>query len=366
MKILNLELSNFRNYEKLKFNPSENINLIIGKNAMGKTNLLEAIYTISLGKSFKTNRDDEVLKLGSSKSKLKASILNFDYLDEVSIEINKMGKNKYFLNDEELSLREFRRDFSSVIFSPSDLNMIKLSPGERRKYLDILISKINPMYDYNLSMYKKILFQRNKFLKKDVNYDLLKVYNFQLASYGVKILKERLKIIKNFEKYTKLHFKNLSGGGELRIIYLSTIPFNSEEKEMEELFNEYLKKFHLRDIEKRFTTIGPHRDDLDFQINKLSAKTYGSQGEMRTVILALKLGEIDLIREHKKNNPLLLLDDVFSELDKYRTEYLMNSIKDVQTFITSTDNVIEDLKNLKGNLYEVQDGEIFNIRLGEI
>ncbi len=363
MKILNLEIFKFRNYEYLNFQPNANLNLLLGENAMGKTNFLEGIYMLTCGKSFRSSRDRDFVKLDSNKAVLKSRILNFEYEDELEVEIDLQGANKFKINENQESIKEYRKNLGSVIFSPSDINMIKQSPNERRRYLDDLISMISPGYEYNLSAYKKIVFQRNKFLKSNLKGEhcknLLEVYNFQLANYGMKILKERLKILRIFEKFCKHHFKILSGGDDFKITYLSTIAFNIEE-DIEKTFKESLSKAIVVDLEKRITTIGPHRDDLDFKINGFSAKNYASQGEIRTVVLSLKLSEIDLIIEYKKNNPILLLDDVFSELDRNRIRYLINNISDTQTFITSTsyDLAIEDLK---GSIYKVEKGKIFNI-----
>lgn len=359
MKILQLNLSNFRNYKNIQLNPN-NINIIIGKNASGKTNILESIHFLTEGKSFRTNSDEELIKFNENQSIISSKIENFSYEDELKVIINKNGKNNFFINSEEFQLKNYRRDFSSVIFSPSDLNMIKFGPSDRRKYLDILISKVDPMYLYNLNRYKKILNDRNKLLKKNVIYELLEVYNFQLANYGVKILRMRLNILRKFEKYVQNHYKNLSGGDDLKITYLSTVPLDKEELEMESSFEKHLKKFNERDLEVRFTTVGPHRDDLDFKINGNSAKSFGSQGEIRTVVLALKLSEIDILNEIKKTTPILLLDDVFSELDENRISYLMNSINGAQTFITSTNINENKFKYLNANFYEINNGEFIS------
>ena len=364
MKILNLEIFKFRNYQYLKFKADRNLNLIYGKNAMGKSNFLEAIYTITVGKPFRSARSSNLINLESSKALLKAEIESFGYIDKVEIEINKDGKNTYKINNEDRILKDYKKDFSSVIFSPADLNMVKQSPIERRNYIDNLICLINPVYEHNLSAYKKIIFQRNKLLKNNLHYDLLNVYNFQLANYGVKILKDRLRTIKKFEKFAKVHFERLSGGDHFKITYLSTIPLSNSEEEIEATFKDSLKVNFKRDIERRYTSIGPHRDDIDFKINNMSAKNFASQGEIRTIILALKLSEIDLIREYKKSDPILLLDDVFSELDKNRSSYLLDSIGPIQTFITSTDYDFENFKIFKGNFYEVINGKLKN-RLGE-
>lgn len=366
MKLLNLKLSNFRNYSYLEFIPSKNINVIIGKNAIGKTNLLEAIYILTVGKSFRTIKDSEIINLNSLSCDINGSINSFGYEDNLRVILNKDDKNKFFINEEELNLKNYKRDMSSVIFSPADLNMIKFSPQERRKYLDNLISKIDPIYEHNLSKYRKILYERNKLLKKIKDKSLLEIYNFQLAEIGVKILRTRLNIVRVLEQFAKIHFKNLSGGEDLKITYLSTIPLSADENEMKDIFLEHLTKNTSRDLELKYTTIGPHRDDLDFKIENLSVKSYGSQGEIRSVVLSLKLAEVDLIKKNLKSEPLLLLDDVFSELDKNRAKYLVDSLDNIQTFITSTDLNEENFRSLQGSFFEIQNGKIIEEnRLGD-
>ncbi|MBL7576246.1 DNA replication and repair protein RecF [Peptoniphilus asaccharolyticus DSM 20463] len=333
MKINRLELNNFRNYERFEIEPSDGINLILGRNAIGKTNLLEAIYLLTVGKSFRALKTNEMIKIGEEFSNIKATVESNGYIDELEIILNANQKNKYILNSDSVNVKNYAGDFSCVIFSPNDLNMIKLSPGERRKYIDNLIEKVSPIYKYNLAKYKKIIFERNKLLKRP-NEDLLRVYDFQLATYGVKILFERLKFIKEIEEFAKQHYYRLSQDSELKITYLSTIKFTKEK--MEEVFMNILLEQREKDFESRFTTLGPHRDDLDFKINSMSAKSFASQGETRSIVLALKLAEMDVLEKNNKNRPILLLDDVFSELDKTRAKYLAKSLDNMQTFITST------------------------------
>lgn len=351
MKIECLELINFRNYNNFQIKPKNGINLIIGKNAIGKTNLLEAIYLIIVGKSFRTVKNNELIKLGYNSSNIRARIESDGYYDDLEIVLNLNQKNEYLLNSESMSLKNYTGDFSCVIFSPSDLNMIRLSPSERRKYIDNLIEKISPIYKYNLSKYRKIIFERNKLLKKP-NEDLLKVYDFQLANYGVKILIERLKFIKEIEEFANMHYKTLSEGSELKITYLSTMQLLKEN--MEKRFMELLLKQREKDFESKFTTIGPHRDDLDFKINLMSAKSFASQGETRSIVLALKLAEMDVIEKFNKKRPVLLLDDVFSELDRTRAKYLSQSLNGMQTFITSTNFNEENFLELDSNKINVE------------
>lgn len=333
MKIDLLELKNFRNYDYFKIEPKPEVNLIIGKNAIGKTNLLEAIYLVLVGKSFRTSRTGEMIKIGCDSSKICAKVENDGYFDDLEIVLNSEQKNEYTLNSESMSLKKYTGDFFCVIFSPNDLNMIKLSPNERRRYIDNIIEKISPTYRYNIEKYKKIIYERNKLLKNPRE-ELLKVYDFQLVECGIKVLIERMKFIKELEVFANNHYKRISNGQELKLTYLSTINFNREN--IKSIFTQMLMENRKKDIESKFTTIGPHRDDIDFKVNSMSSKKFASQGEIRSIVLALKLAEIDLIEKFSKKKPILLLDDVFSELDKSRAKYLSQSLDKMQTFITGT------------------------------
>lgn len=362
MIIKNLILENFRNYEFLNFNPSDKFNVFLGKNAMGKTNLLESIYMITFGKSFRTNLDRDLIKLGKLNSTLSAKIDLFGYEDEARLNLNLFEKNKFEINEEEFSLKNYRKDFSSVLFYPDDLNLIKNSPSDRRKYFDILNTKISTDYEYNFLKYRKILLDRNKLLKYKLDKKLLEVYNNELAIYGIKLLRDRLKLLREFETLLKPHFNKLSAGSNISITYLSTIDF--KDGLLEEKFLNELNNILYKDLEYKYTTIGPHRDDIEFKIDSLNAKNFASQGEIRTLVLSLKLAEIDLIKKYKKNPPILLLDDVFSEIDKRRSYYLVDSIKNIQCFITSTDLSMEIFKTIDGNFYQIDKGSIKN-KLGE-
>ena len=204
--------------------------------------------------------------------------------------------------------------------------------------------------------YRKLLFERNKLLKSCKDKNLLDVYDREIVKNGTKIIIMRLKTIKKLNEIAKKHYKNISGD-DLNITYLSTVPILTEERELTENYLKLLKSSLSKDIEKKYTTIGPHRDDLDFKINKYSSKSYGSQGEQRSIVLSLKLSEADLIKELYKTNPILLLDDVFSEIDSNRSRYLLYSLKNLQTFITTTETS-NFLKSIDANFYRINAGKI--------
>lgn len=356
MKLKYLRLFNFRNYKGLDFIPGENINVLYGLNASGKTNLLESIYMSIRATSFRSLKDYDLINIGENSSSIITRYMTEDYKDDYRIEISKFENKKLFINDDKVNTKEYRKSRFVVLFNPEDLNIIKYSPKERRKFLDDLLSNIDLNYDFYMYKYRRLLFERNKLLKMNMDRNLLDVYDREIVRNGTKIIIMRLKTIKKLNEIAKKHYKNLSGD-DLNITYLSTVPVFVDEGELMENYFRILKEALPKDLEKRYTTIGPHRDDLDFKINKFSSKSYGSQGEQRSIVLSLKLAEADLIRDLYKTKPLLLLDDVFSEIDSKRSRYLLHSLKDLQTFITTTE-ADEFLKSVDAIFYRVSQGRI--------
>lgn len=356
MKLKHLRLFNFRNYKGLDFIPGENINVLYGLNASGKTNLLESIYMSIRATSFRSLKDYDLINIDENSSSIITRYMTEDYKDDYRIEISKFENKKLFINDDKVNTKEYRKSRFVVLFNPEDLNIIKYSPKERRKFLDDLLSNIDLNYDFYMYKYRRLLFERNKLLKMNMDRNLLDVYDREIVRNGTKIIIMRLKTIKKLNEIAKKHYKNLSGD-DLNITYLSTVPVFVDEGELMENYFRILKEALPKDLEKRYTTIGPHRDDLDFKINKFSSKSYGSQGEQRSIVLSLKLAEADLIRDLYKIKPLLLLDDVFSEIDFKRSRYLLHSLKDLQTFITTTE-ADEFLKSVDANFYRVSQGRI--------
>lgn len=356
MKLKYLRLFNFRNYKGLDFVPGENINVLYGLNASGKTNLLESIYMSIRATSFRSLKDYDLINIGENSSSIITRYMTEDYKDDYRIEISKFENKKLFINDDKVNTKEYRKSRFVVLFNPEDLNIIKYLPKERRKFLDDLLSNIDLNYDFYMYKYRRLLFERNKLLKMNMDRNLLDVYDREIVRNGTKIIIMRLKTIKKLNEIAKKHYKNLSGD-DLNITYLSTVPVFVDEGELMENYFRILKEALPKDLEKRYTTIGPHRDDLDFKINKFSSKSYGSQGEQRSIVLSLKLAEADLIRDLYKTKPLLLLDDVFSEIDSNRSRYLLHSLKDLQTFITTTE-ADEFLKSVDANFYRVSQGRI--------
>lgn len=356
MKLKYLRLFNFRNYKSLDFIPGENINVLYGLNASGKTNLLESIYMSIRANSFRNQKDRDLINIGENSSSIITRYNIENFKDDYRVEISNFENKKLFINDEKVNTKEYRKSRFVVLFSPEDLNMIKYSPKDRRKFLDDLLSNIDLNYDFYMYRYRKLLFERNKLLKSCTDKNLLDVYDREIVKNGTKIIIMRLKTIKKLNEIAKKHYKNISGD-DLNITYLSTVPILTEERELTENYLKFLKSSLSKDIEKKYTTIGPHRDDLDFKINKYSSKSYGSQGEQRSIVLSLKLSEADLIKELYKTNPILLLDDVFSEIDSNRSRYLLYSLKNLQTFITTTETS-NFLKSIDANFYRINAGKI--------
>ena len=356
MKLKYLRLFNFRNYKSLDFIPGENINVLYGLNASGKTNLLESIYMSIRANSFRSSKDLNLINIDENSSSIISRYMTDNYKDDYRIEISKFENKKVFINDEKVNTKYYRKSRFVVLFNPEDLNIIKYSPKERRKFLDDLLSNIDLNYDFYMYKYRRLLFERNKLLKMNMDKNLLDVYDREIVKNGTKIIIMRLRIIKKLNEIAKKHYKRLSGD-DLNITYLSTVPIFVDEKELMENYLKILKESISKDLEKRYTSVGPHRDDLDFKINTFSSKSYASQGEQRSVVLSLKLAEADLIKDLYKTKPLLLLDDVFSEIDSNRSRYLLHSLKDLQTFITTTE-ADEFLKSVDANFYRISEGKI--------
>ena len=353
MWINNIKLNNFRNYNNKEINLHENINVFFGENAQGKTNIIESIFLCSIGKSFRTNKEKELIKFNEEKTLVEISYEKSDRTGNIKIEIG--DKKQVYLNGIKIKkLSELLGNINVVIFTPDDINILKGGPQNRRKFLDIMISQLRPNYMHILSLYNKTLEQRNNYLKqiktekKDEN--LLDIWDEKLIDYGIKIYeyrKEFLEKIKN--KIKNIHQGITNGKEEIEIEYIS------DAVTRQNFLNE-LKSRRKLDIIKGYTTKGIHRDDFIIYINKKEVGTFGSQGQNRTAMLSLKLSELQVIYDDIGEYPILLLDDFMSELDSKRRESFLNNIKDIQVIITCTEKL--RLENLKYFSYNVIDGDI--------
>lgn len=334
MKLRNLKLNNFRNYEYLDIDFDKNINIIYGDNAQGKTNILEAIYYSATTKSHKGSKEKELIKFECDESHINLTVERKDVDFQIDLHLKKNLKKGIAIN--KLPIKKSNELFgivNIVFFSPEDLNIIKNGPSERRRFIDIELSQLNKIYLSNITNYNKILNQRNKLLKeiafKPELLDTLDAWDEQLIHYGEKIIEQRQEFIQNIDEIIKLIHKRLSGGKE-------NVDLFYEKSNNKLTFRDALTNAREKDIKMRSTSVGPHRDDMAFMVNGLDIRTYGSQGQQRTAALSLKMSEIELVKKVIKDNPILLLDDVLSELDSNRQNYLLDSIKDVQTIITCT------------------------------
>ncbi|HHV38157.1 MAG TPA: DNA replication/repair protein RecF [Tepidimicrobium sp.] len=366
MTIRNIRLINFRNYNNLDIELNDQLNLVIGKNAQGKTNLLESIYISATGRSFRTNRDRELIKLDKREAYIaaKAYINGIQRLIEIKMEQNKQKRIK--VNGIELkNIRELDTGLSVVIFSPDDIGLVKDGPSKRRGYLDMSISHLRPIYRYNLNRYNKVLLQRNNLLKSnDKNSNALKlldIFDMQLGKIGTEIIISRISFLNKLSKISGRIHKNLTSKKEkLALTYISNVDFTGKcKKDIEESFLNNLKLNRKKDLVLGNTSTGPHRDDIKIDINGMDVRMYASQGQQRTIVLSIKLSEVEIIRLDKGSYPILLLDDVFSELDEERRKYLSLSLQGIQTVITSTDIAnLEELEGMHKSIFCIDDGKL--------
>lgn len=362
MHINKLKLENYRNYKEIEVEFDKSVNLILGENAQGKTNLLEAVYLASMGKSFRTSKDKELIKFDAQMCRIKAEYEKYDDNGSVEIAISSEGKKGIKVDGVNVKkISDLMESILTVIFSPEDLKIIKEEPGKRRTFIDRELCQLKISYFNNLKNYKKVLQQRNTYLKENhIDEAFLDVYNRQLASYGARIIAERREFVKKLNLISKdIHSKITNGREEIEIRYLSDIPIEESVDMIDNNFLSALKKSENSDKYLRNTSRGPHKDDMKVLINNIDARKYGSQGQQRTAALSLKLAEIVLIKEEKDESPILLLDDVMSELDNERQKFLVNSLSDVQIFLTTTelnDEVKESLP--EGKIIRVEKGSV--------
>ena len=361
MYIKKIQILNYRNYKNLNIALGKNVNVFMGDNAQGKTNILEAIYYCAFARSHRTSKDRELINWNSENAYI-SILVGKERLDKtIDINILKDGKKAIRINKIKASkIGELFGNFNVVMFSPEDLRIIKDSPGIRRKFIDMELCQLNAKYYYNLVQYNKVLNERNILLKsRKVDNDVLDIYDIQLANFGYNIIRERLNYINKLNVYGKNIHKDISSGKEdIEFKYVSTI---KDLENIENSFYEQLKKNRTKDMEKGLTSVGPHRDDFVVLINNIDTKSYGSQGQQRSAVLTIKFSSLKIIKELTSEYPVLLLDDVLSELDFNRKRYILSTIGEIQTIITCTG--IEDLTNYlddSSRVFKVKDGEILN------
>ncbi len=369
MKLLGLELKNFRNCSNLKLELNSAKVLIIGKNAQGKTNILESIYFLSCWKSPRTSNNIELINFDAEKFEITSETVKANTEIALYCSYDRAKTKEIKINGVRLKLKDFKQVLKTVLFSTSDLLLLRGNPQDRRDWLDRAISQIYPAYDERLSKYDKIRVQKNNLLKdfaKNGNLDeaLLEVYNEQLVITGSNIIYLRKKFLKEIEKIAVEKHRTISETEALKITYDCSFLAGDEIEidEIAEKFRVSLENRKLEEIRRCQACVGPHRDDIIFYINGNEAVKYASQGQQRTIVLALKLSELDIITQKTGDEPILLLDDVLAELDDIRQNYLLKSIGDnIQTIITSVDTVLfedEFLKDVK--IYKIEGGTVMS------
>ncbi|QYR21702.1 DNA replication/repair protein RecF [Paenibacillus sp. sptzw28] len=367
MYLNSIQLQHYRNYEHLEVRTDSQVNLFVGPNAQGKTNLLEAIFVLALTKSHRTSKDKELIGWQSSDARIRGEVEKKYGKLSLDLTLSAQGKKARINGLEQRKLSDFVGSLNVVMFAPEDLEIVKGTPGIRRRFLDMEIGQVQPGYLHSLGQYGKVLAQRNNYLKStspgSSQQTMMDVWNMQLAEYGVKIVKKRQNFIHKLQKWAKhIHAGITAGTEELTIEYRPSFATDAAEEESV-LFNQFMIKLtQVKDQELRrgMTLVGPHRDDLAFYINGKEASVYGSQGQQRTTALSLKLAEIELIHEEIGEYPLLLLDDVLSELDQNRQTQLIETFQSkVQTFITTT-----GLESV--NVNKLHDSRIYHVRNGQV
>lgn len=357
MYIESLELKNFRNYEELSIVLDPGTNILYGDNAQGKTNVLEAVYLCGTTKSHRGSKDKEMIRFEQDESHIRMMVKKDGVSHKIDMHLKK-NKAKGIAIDG-IPIRKAAELFgivNLVAFSPEDLNIIKNGPSERRRFMDLELCQLNKVYLQELTSYNKVLNQRNKLLK-DIGFqpgltETLDVWDMQLVSYGKKIISLRRQFMEELGEIIRQIHSNLTGKKEeIRLLYEPDV----EEK----VFEEKLQSAREKDLRFRVTSVGPQRDDFCVQTNGIDIRKYGSQGQQRTAALSLKMSEIYLVEKVTKDHPVLLLDDVLSELDSSRQNYLLQSIHNIQTVITCTglDELIENNFSID-RVFRVTEGKI--------
>lgn len=357
MIIQSLELENFRNYGTLSVHFDSRTNILYGDNAQGKTNILEAVYLSATTKSHKGSKDKDLINFGSEEAHIRTYVMKDGLENRVDMHLRKNKSKGIAINGQKIKkAADLLGLLNVVFFSPEDLSIIKNGPSERRRFVDMELCQLDSVYLHNLNHYNKIVNQRNRLLKdlyaNPGLKDTLFLWDSQLAAFGQKIIERRNTFISQLNEIIYgLHLKLTGGKEELQIVYEPDVPALD--------FEEKLQKCQERDIRLKQTSIGPHRDDFSFAVGTVDIRKFGSQGQQRTAALSLKLAEIELVKKMTKDVPLLLLDDVLSELDSNRQNYLLNSIGELQTIITCTG--LEEFVNNRfeiNRVFKVSDGVI--------
>lgn len=368
MQLANLTLHNYRNYQDLTVNFNPGVNVLLGPNAQGKTNLLEAIYVLALTRSHRTSTDKELINWQADEASIGGLVMRQHGAIPLELQFTKKGKKARVNHLEQAKLSQYVGYLNVVLFAPEDLELVKGAPSVRRNFIDREFGQINPKYLYNASKYRFILRQRNTYLRqlvtkqaKDLVY--LDVLTEQLITFGAEILLARKRLLATlFAAAAPIQASITEGKEVLTYNYVSNIDLMAldELATIKNALNERFLKSRTRELQQGTTLVGPHRDDLQFLVNDKNVQTFGSQGQQRTTALAVKLAEIDLMKAETNEYPILLLDDVLSELDTHRQTHLLKTIQDrVQTFITTP-----SLNDIAQQL--IKEPKVFAIKAGQL
>lgn len=355
MKVSSLKLVDYRNYEKLELKFYDDLNIFIGCNAQGKTNILEAVYYAACGSSFRSSTDSELVRWNAPGGSISLGFQRLGVENQLDFTFYRDRRRTIAYNGRKISVKELIGAVNVVLFAPDDLQLIKGAPAGRRRFLDMEISQASPAYYHELIKYNRLLQQRNSLLKeireRRAGRDMLEYWNPQLAESAAKITAKRLEAVKKFNMLANLMQKRISGNEEnLSIAY----QIKGSENEpiagnLKIWYNEMLTRSGEEDVYRGVTGIGPHRDDIIISVNGINLRSFGSQGQQRTGVLAMKLSELEFIRSETGEYPILLLDDVMSELDAGRRQQLLSFIgrEGIQTLITATDEAYFDMQSVE-------------------
>lgn len=365
MKIKKIRLKNFRNYDDLELDFNDNLNIIIGDNAQGKTNLLESIYVLAVTKSFLSINDKNLIKFNNKFSIVKGVLESKNNNVNLDILFNENGKIVKINGKEVKKLSEYISIVNVVIFSVDNVRLFRDSPSSRRKYFNIQISQINRKYLKILNDYNIILRQRNEFLKimnpnKKSDMDYLEIINNKYCELAIEIFKYRRKYVDDINRYLNDMFSYITNLNGLKLNYVSNIITSNSDSSKNEVLEKLQKNFN-KELQYKMTLVGPNRDDFYFSLNNKNLSLFGSQGQIRSAVLALKFSEVKIFTNAVGDSPILLLDDIFSELDiKKRNNILKYLDENVQTIITTTDieNISDDIRN-KASVYKIKEGKLF-------
>jgi DNA replication and repair protein RecF len=372
MYIEQLKLRSYRNYEQLDIEFENKVNVILGENAQGKTNVMESIYVLAMAKSHRTSNDKDLIRWDEEYAKIEGRVEKQHGSLPLQLVISKKGKKAKCNHIEQQRLSQYVGNLNVVMFAPEDLHLVKGSPQVRRRFIDMEIGQVSPVYLHDMGQYQKILQQRNHYLKllqtkKQTDLTMLDILTEQFIETAVKIIAKRYEFLHLLQEWAKPIHEGISRGLEnLRIEYKPSVDVLEDQdlSKMITIYEEKFGKIKKREIERGVTMLGPHRDDLVFYVNDRDVQTFGSQGQQRTTALSLKLAEIELIHSEIGEYPILLLDDVLSELDDYRQSHLLNTIQGrVQTFVTTTNVDGIDHQTLKdASTFQVSTGTMTKIQ----